>query len=206
MSDSAKGNNMASYGKEQVVAIINSVLQKTSSPKSEIEENIYREIVSLKEVIESLRHDLRSIPAQSITQEHIPDAADELDAVVRLTEQATDKIMSACEVIQGITGTVDDDAREAIETEVTAIFEACTFQDITGQRISKVVAALKDIDQKTKKLVGVIETHFSESLGAHAGESAPPERTGDAALLNGPQLPGRGISQDDIDRILNEFG
>lgn len=206
MSDSAKGNTMASYGKEQVVAIINSVLQKTSSPKSEIEENIYREIVALKEVIESLRHDLRSIPAQSITQEHIPDAADELDAVVRLTEQATDKIMSACEVIQGVTGTIDDEAREAIDAEVTAIFEACSFQDITGQRISKVVTALKDIDLKTKKLVGVIEAHFSESLGAHAGESSTSEKTGDAALMNGPQLPGRGISQDDIDRILNEFG
>ena len=43
------------------------------------------------------------------------------------------------------------------EKNIVQIFEACTFQDVTGQRIRKVVGSLKAIDEKTCEAdVGIV--------------------------------------------------
>ena len=80
------------------------------------------------------------------------------------------------------------------------IFEACNFQDLTGQRITKVVATLK-----------FIETHILRMMEIWGGldafkdiqAEAIAEREGDARLLNGPKIDGEGghASQDDIDSL-----
>ena len=81
---------------------------------------------------------------------------------------------------------------------MTRIYEACNFQDITGQRINKVVKTLKYIEEKIDALL----TAFGEGL-ADAPPPPPPE-PGDenARLMHGPQLPAVANKQDEIDAIL----
>ena len=88
-----------------------------------------------------------------------------------------------------------------VQERVIKIFEACNFQDLTGQRISKVVGALK-----------FIETHIVRMMEIWGGLEAfkdievetVAEREGDAKLLNGPKLDSEDVghaSQDDIDAL-----
>jgi chemotaxis protein CheZ len=137
-----------------------------------------------------------------INDKHIPTATDELDAVVEATAEATGAIMDSCDVIMEKASAVGGENGDAMVNEVTKIYEACSFQDITGQRITKVVKTLKDIEAKVEKLLAVVSHKMPGSAEEDGGDEGG---NGDAALLNGPQLPGSGISQDDIDKLLAEF-
>jgi chemotaxis protein CheZ len=128
----------------------------------------------------------------------------ELKAVVSGTETATDTILAAAETIDGLAGmlmaSADDDARTAaqsISESVVQIFEACNFQDITGQRISKVVESLEFIEERIACMVDVWR----------AQELTAPVKTGksDRDLLNGPALDGDYgvVNQDDVDALFD---
>lgn len=79
------------------------------------------------------------------------------------------------------------------------IFEACSFQDITGQRIRKVVRTLTDIEERVGHLISLLG---DKAAGTGDNED---KRVGDARLLNGPQLPPQAVSQDEIDKLLAEL-
>jgi chemotaxis protein CheZ len=89
-------------------------------------------------------------------------------------------------------------------TEVTTlIYEACNFQDITGQRITKVVKALKHIEERVEALVGAFGPDIRNGTPSPvpAGEAAA---VTDADLLNGPQLPDKARDQAAIDALFND--
>lgn len=158
--------------------------------------HLLKELTELARFIQKAKSDIAAIRADEIKSKHIPGATDELDAVVGATEDATGAIMDACEKIQSLFDGQDNELTQQVITQVTCIFEACSFQDITGQRIRKVVKALKEIDAK---VIALLKAFGAESML----DLAPTEdtREGDDRLLNGPQLNGQGVSQDDIDKL-----
>jgi chemotaxis protein CheZ len=131
-------------------------------------------------------------------------------AVVGGTEQATQQILEAVEAIDqaatALSKNISPDQQkllsEDIQEKVVAIFEACNFQDLTGQRISKVMQTMKFIE---KHIIEMMEIWGGvDAIKAHA----PPivdTREGDAKLLNGPKLDGDDghASQNDIDALFN---
>jgi chemotaxis protein CheZ len=95
-----------------------------------------------------------------------------------------------------------------LQGAVTRIYEACSFQDITGQRIGKVVTALKAIETRVSAVVSAASgMPGPESAPLVASGAAPGDdkRTEGQKLANGPQLPGSGVSQSEIDRLLASF-
>ncbi|MCT4656828.1 MAG: protein phosphatase CheZ [Cohaesibacter sp.] len=169
--------------------------------KSEMDE-IYQAIAETKREIATLHvNGLHSAEMNRVT--------DELDAIISGTEQATEQILTAAEAIdenanklsKTLTGEEDDWAHE-IQENVVLMFEACNFQDLTGQRITKVVNVLRFIEERIVSMMeiwGGIE-HFQE-----IEVDNPMEKTGDEALLNGPALGDEdGVaSQDDIDALFD---
>jgi len=131
----------------------------------------------------------------------------ELDAVVSGTEQATEQILAAAEAIEeragALAATLSGQNKEAIadiSERVITIFEACNFQDLTGQRIAKVVGAFSFIEERVLRMMeiwGGIESFRTVPVDPDA------LKQGDDALLNGPALEGEiGVaSQDDIDAL-----
>ena len=91
---------------------------------------------------------------------------------------------------------------EEIQERVISIFEACNFQDLTGQRISKVMNTMKFIEQHIYEMMNI--WGGIDAIKAHATPIAD-TREGDAKLLNGPKLDGDvgHASQDDIDAMFN---
>lgn len=71
----------------------------------------------------------------------------ELEAVVQATEKAANQIMEAAEAISAwLQAGGDPSALPAVTQQVNAIFEACTFQDLTGQRIHRAIEHLQQVE------------------------------------------------------------
>jgi len=206
MSENADHKDNA-YGRDQVVQIINSVISKVEHTGDVSRESIFAEMKELQKIIDDARAEIGRNNPGDINDKHIPTATDELDAIVEATATATGEIMDACETIMEKAGEAGGEHGDAITAEVMKIFEACSFQDITGQRITKTVKTLKEIEDKVQRLVGVMSAGLPS--GAADSESAADEgddtRTGDEALLNGPQMAGDAITQEEIDKMLAEF-
>ena len=123
--------------------------------------------------------------------------ADELEEIVAETARAANEIMGAAEAIEQLMPRVDPDVAAELLAAVTRIYEASAFQDITGQRITKIIRAVQDIEEKIDTLVG--------ACGEAEDGGGDPERTGDEALLNGPQLSKAANTQDDIDALFDSL-
>lgn len=91
---------------------------------------------------------------------------------------------------------------DEIENRVIDIFTACSFQDITGQRTTKVVNVLRYLEQRVNTM---IEIWGVDDVDPSTAPSEDPDARPDSHLLDGPQMDGEGSSQDDIDRILQEM-
>lgn len=190
-----------SYGREQVVQIINSVVSKIEHVGGEATaSNLFKELKSLQTIIEEARNEIGSARPGDINDKHIPTATDELDAVVEATAEATGTIMDCGEIIMEKAAEAGE-AGDAITAEVMKIFEACSFQDITGQRITKVVNTLKTIEEKVTKLVDIL----GQKIPINDQGEEEDTRTVEEKLLNGPQMPDKAITQDDIDKLLEGF-
>ncbi len=191
------------YTRQEVVEILKSAVGRVGDDDAG---KLRTQLSDLANYMDTLRHELAQLRSIEISHNHIPAATDELDAVIAETAAATGTIMDACERLQTHANDAPDDLRNAVESEVTAIFEACSFQDITGQRISKVVKALKNIENKVSDILSALgHTAHKADQAAAAASASQKAPTGDAALLNGPQLSGKAISQDEIDKLLASF-
>jgi chemotaxis protein CheZ len=109
----------------------------------------------------------------------------ELEAVVHTTEAAANQIMEAAEAINECVraSMPDKSAIAAISAKIDAIFEACAFQDLTGQRVRRAIEHLQHVDSA---LTGLMNP------GAH--EITPPAAP--TVQSSGPDLP-----QGDIDAL-----
>ncbi len=185
--------------KQRIVKIISSVIDKVGQDEQTSMSSILTELRELLIVIEETRTEIGMARTSDIKGKHIPGATDELDAIVAATSEATGTIMDCCDVIQDKASAVGGENGDAITGEVMKIYEACSFQDITGQRVSKVMKTFNDIEEKIDRLVSV--------LGLKTGDIGEEEdtRSESEKLLNGPQMADQAISQEDIDKLLAEF-
>ena len=96
----------------------------------------------------------------------------------------------------------DAELANDIQEKVLHIFEACNFQDLTGQRITKVINTLRFIEDRIIKMMDI--WGGVDAIKQHA-PAIIDTRVGDARLLNGPKaLDDEGhASQDDIDAMFN---
>lgn len=153
--------------------------------------SLLQELEGLGRIIATARAEVAALHADGIDESVIPSATDELAAIVSHTAQATHEILDACEQLESMPGTAPGQS-EVLVAATTRIYEACAFQDITGQRIAKVVTALQAIEQR----IGRARASFTEE--AKLIQQAAP-----TGLLNGPQLPGNAISQSAIDALFD---
>lgn len=173
------------------------------------EQALYNEVVTLARYIQTAREEIAAIRPDVVKSEHLPAAADELDAIVNSTAEATDTIMDAAEIIEGIADSTEQEAAGKLVSATTRIYEACGFQDITGQRVSKVIATLKHIEKTIDELVAAIEGEHPQPTPRQKTNGKKSKRKkgkpSDKDLLNGPQLKGPANSQAEIDALMDTF-
>jgi chemotaxis protein CheZ len=191
---------------ENLVGVVEAVIDSIEGDMTAVGLKVYADIEALARYINTARAEIADLRPDDINSTHLPAATDELTAIVGATEQATHTIFEAVEGIETLTAQMDPEVASQVSAAVTSVFEACGFQDITGQRITKVVTALQKIESKVDALLNA----FGDDLKRDGAPRSPEKRTTtpsgaparpDEHLLNGPQLPENAISQDDIDAL-----
>ncbi len=180
--------------REQVTSAITTLMGKLSSQSTQIHEKIVQDLFDLAGQIDSLYAELGNIQPNNLKSDHLKSAHDELSAVVEATSTATFQIIGEMEKLEKLAKELPADKGPQVVDCVTRVYEACSFQDITGQRITKVVKTLKAVEERVDALI--------HTLGGTRPSEMKDTRIGEEALLNGPSLPGQGISQDEIDKLL----
>jgi chemotaxis regulatin CheY-phosphate phosphatase CheZ len=161
-----------------------------------------RELQGLFNHIQKIRSEIASI--------HIPDdpfsnMSDQLEAIVKATESATHDIMQNVEEIEGFSlklrevSPENTDLCENIEFNVANAIVACSFQDLTGQRVTKVVKLLKHIEHQINVLISMWGEDAIEK--EKKSENIEPDEY--KKYLNGPQLEGLGLEQTEIDKLIS---
>lgn len=167
-----------------------------------------RELVGMFGHIQRIRRELASIRSPGHEDDdHFAKMSDQLDAIVEATEDATNSIMSNAEEIEDMVGkvkarTADAEAHallDQVSDRVNAMFEACSFQDLTGQRVTKVVRSLKFVEERVNTLIRMWGREELAKVVVDIHET-----DADKALLNGPQRKGEGVSQADVDEMFSD--
>lgn len=164
-----------------------------------------RELQEMSSAIVQTRREIAAMRPEDHGSNRIMAATEELDAIVTATERATSEILGAAEKIQALATQLRESATEhsaeqadALDGVATEIFLACSFQDITGQRTTKVVNVLRYLEQRVNSMIeiwGVTEKDGEDT------EPITKDTRPDAHLLNGPQKEGEGVSQADVDAL-----
>jgi chemotaxis protein CheZ len=160
---------------------------------------IYLALTRTKQEVAALHVNAFGPPPVRVTRE--------LDAVVESAERATEQILGAAEDIEDAANTLSASLQRQqeqalaldIQDNVLRIFEACNFQDLTGQRIAKVLTTLKFVEDRIAHMIeiwGGIDAFRTYTAAA----ATDPDR---GAMLHGPKLDGDEghVSQDDVDRM-----
>jgi chemotaxis protein CheZ len=168
------------------------------------------ELDLIHDAINRTKREIATLHGKSFDGQEMAKVNGELGAVVGGTEQATQQILEAVEAIDqaatALSKNISPDQQkllsEDIQERVVAIFEACNFQDLTGQRISKVMSTMKFIEQHINAMMDI--WGGVDAIKAHAPQIVD-TREGDAKLLNGPKLDGDDghASQNDIDALFD---
>jgi chemotaxis protein CheZ len=196
---SAPGTDARQTDPADIAAVVEAVMKTLSGDVSLAEFQLYHELQRLADYIQSAKREIAAIRPDEIRAHHIPMATDELDAVVGATAKATGEILDAAETLERMAGTMAAPTGDEVRNVATRIYESCNFQDITGQRITKVVRTLKHIEDKIDALLSA----FGEGIKAVAPPAEEVLPPGDERnLLHGPQMPAAANKQDDIDAIL----
>ncbi len=187
-----------------IAGIVTSLMQSMNGEVTLADLTLREEIGDLVGYIERAKTELSALGPHNLSKQRIPDASDELDAIVAATEDAAGKIMDAADEIEGLAARSKGKTADSLAAIATKIYEASSFQDITGQRVTKVVETLRHLESKLAMLAEAIgdqaldepEAVITDDSGAVINE---------AALLHGPQLVEEANSQDDIDALLASF-
>ena len=167
---------------------------------SSIDRTLYDEMRYISSYIQRTRVEISNLRPNDLSEDRIPRAGAELHAVVQHTAEATNLIMAVAEDVMAA-DTSDPAAYQAfVSDKMMEIFEACTFQDITGQRIQKVVDTLTHIEQRLERFASVMGVEDAEL------EETLEDKRKRENLLNGPALNGPEVAQDDIDALFGTEG
>jgi chemotaxis protein CheZ len=163
------------------------------------DKSLYEKILAVAVKIHHLKDDFAHIDTDKVADEGLTSANSKLEDVIKSTEKATNTILDATTEIQSALEGADDETLKAVQEQITKIFEACNFQDLTSQHITHVVKTLSDVEVLIKAIIKILPEDFKKSVKEGLAETSLEE-----SLMQGPQLAGDAPTQDDIDKLFAE--
>jgi len=177
-------------------SIFMQVASSLTPPLADADRIAHQEIAQLAKYIDNAKKEIFSISVHEKSEKAIMDASQHLDEVIKETEVASHTIMDAADAILSAAKGAGGEREQKIATAINRIYEACNFQDVNGQRITKVIKLLNTIEETVDRLNVLFYT---------GNEAAPAKKVttpaSDKDLLNGPQLAANAPSQAEIDAL-----
>ena len=179
----------------------------THSPDPAMLAELRRELETIHRAIDRNKHEPASLHAHSETGHRVTRAAHALGAAIGGMEKATQQILRAAESIDeggralqvAIKTDYERNLAQDIQEQVVRIYEACNFQDLSGQHITKAMDTLNFIERHVARMIDVLD---GIERSEHKDAARPPLGR---SLVNGPKLDGDSghVSQDDIDAMFD---
>jgi len=201
--DNKVGTNKA----RRAAGVVGKVMKSVNKGKAPKTSDLFAELEGLAKYIRRAKKEIAALSPYEVKEDFLPTASGELDAIIQATADATNAIMDSTELIEEVMSKLSGKNADKLMAATTNIYEACGFQDITGQRITKVVSTLKEIEDKVDGLVAVFSN--KSSSGKKIMKKKPSAKNkksvSDEDLLNGPQATDKAKSQAEIDALLASF-
>jgi chemotaxis protein CheZ len=183
-----------------IITLAEVAAQSLQSFFQAMDAKVYHELREIAGYIESMRREIGVLQVNDLRNKRIPSAGQELGAIVKATEDATNTIMECAEAVMAADAGDPAAYKALVDEKMMVVFEACSFQDITGQRIAKVVETLQHIENRVARFADVMRAKDLDGfLSEYERERAERKHK---LLLHGPQLEGEGNKQVEIDRLL----
>lgn len=177
--------------------VIDSIMNKIDGSNPD-KQTALNDLKQVKESLSQIREALTSQAGQETdTFDILPLSIKDLSDVLKILETATNGILDNAEILQKqlSSGASENEKLESI----SKICEHCNFQDLSGQRITRVIKNLEQFEFTTLTL-------FKLLIGNEAFEKRanPNSLTyNNANLMNGPEVLDKAGSQDDIDKLFS---
>lgn len=203
-------NNVASIDNK---VSVDEISKMVSDVRGTIEGDAAVESFHLKEELEALlcfieqaKCEIASLRPKEYGTNKIPAASNELDAIVQGTEEAAEKVMDSADEIGVLAEKCDEEVKAKLEQISINLFEASGFQDITGQRVSKVVSTLTHLEERLSALAETIgDNDVDDVSDDKGGANKDYNAMANEEFLNGPQLEDEAKDQAAIDALFDDF-
>lgn len=167
-----------------------------------LEENLN----ALFKYVERVRVEIATLNKSGKGDDEFMTMSKQLDGVVEATKDASDRIMDAVEnsneSVDALRETLSDPEQIALLDKIVGnnnvVFDACAFQDLTGQRVNKIVKSVSYVEERVTALRAIWGADQLDSV-----QIEQEELTEDEKLLNGPQAKSEALGQDDIDALFD---
>ena len=158
---------------------------------------IYYQIEMISAQIISLKTDVSNISEEVLDEDFIPQVTMELSAVVNQTERSVINILDIADEMTRLCDEIPNlKLREELMVKTVKILENCNFQDLTGQRIKKIIDRLSEIESTIYKMLHALRPNKQlRTKKVHAEKH----------LLNGPQKELDCPSQEEVDELFNSL-
>jgi len=155
----------------------------------------------LRTYVAAARQAIAELRPSDMRFQRLPSAMSEIGMIIETTETAANQIMDSVDEIMAAPQDLSLEAyRGLVEQKCMSMMEACAFQDLAGQRSTKVIETLLHIEDKLGALAELLGDSEEQP------EETPAPANLDDLLLNGPAMPGEGVDQDEIDRLFATGG
>ncbi len=143
-----------------VLAAIERLEQAVTTERPAPAGNLRGDLVEMAEAISRTKAEITAISSPDLGETRLALASQALDAVVRATEQATSDILGAAEAVQEAAWTLRERHGEAevcdtLDRHAMAIYTACSFQDLTAQRIARIIYTLRYLEDRIAAMIAI---------------------------------------------------
>lgn len=190
---------------EEITKVVSEVMGSITGGVELDSLHLKDELKDLLAYIDQAKAEIAALRPKEYSTHKIPQASSELEAIVQGTEVAAEKVMDAADELSEIAEKCDDATNARLVEISTNLFEASGFQDITGQRVTKVVTTLSHLEDKLSALAAAIgDTDVDEEV-EEDGTEKDYEAMSNEDFLNGPQLEDEAQDQAAIDALFDDF-
>lgn len=163
--------------------------------------SVHVEMKDIADYLASTRGEIAALRPNELHRTHFPATRSELAAVVQLTEAAAHSIMERAEAVMSAEISDLDAYKDFVNARLIAVVEACSFQDITGQRIAKVAEMLGQIEERVARFA--VATRAVDAEGYRTDQETAAVVRRRKLMLSGPAAMDVGNGQHEVDSLFD---
>ena len=163
-------------------------------------DQLAREIGQVADYVARLKREISSLKAGEVYSKRIPETVTDLKNVHVTTKAAADTIMAAAEAILAREAS-DPSYGDFVLERVMEIMQACSFEDIAGQRLERATETLLDVERRLERFAKAVKVADRPDLFDRKAIMREARR--EVLMVEGPQNAGKAVEQSAIDKLFD---